>query len=167
MPLDVGAYFNGFHGDTATTVAVGDVDDETLRLLRVTEEALMAGVARAVPGNVLGDISRAVQEVVERNGFSCVRDLVGHGIGRQMHEAPQVPNFFEPRQFADYDLRLRPGMVLAIEPMVNAGGYQLRLDQDGWTMRTADGRLSAHFEHTVAITKGEPLILTVTESRHV
>lgn len=165
--LDVGAYFNGFHGDTATTVAVGDVDDETLRLLRVTEEALMAGVARAVPGNVLGDISRAVQEVVERNGFSCVRDLVGHGIGRQMHEAPQVPNFFEPRQFADYDLRLRPGMVLAIEPMVNAGGYQLRLDQDGWTMRTADGRLSAHFEHTVAITKGEPLILTVTESRHV
>lgn len=165
--LDVGAYFEGFHGDAATTVAVGQVGDEAARLLRVTEEALMAGIAQAVPGNVLGDISRAVQEVVERNGFSSVRDLVGHGIGRQMHEAPQVPNFFEPQQFADYDLRLRPGMVLAIEPMVNAGGYQLRLDQDGWTMRTADGRLSAHFEHTVAITKGEPLILTVTESRHV
>lgn len=158
--LDVGAYYNGFHGDTATTVAVGEVDAGTQRLLTVTEQALWAGIKQALPGAMLGDISRAVQQFVESQGFSCVRDLVGHGIGRQMHEPPQVPNFFEPRQFSDYDLRLRPGMVLAIEPMVNAGRHELKLDHDGWTMRTADGRLSAHFEHTVAVTKDQPLILT-------
>lgn len=158
--LDVGAYFEGFHGDAATTVAVGEVGDETRRLLKVTEEALWVGIAHAVAGGLLGDLSRAIQGFVEAQGFSCVTDLVGHGIGRQMHEPPQVPNFYLPRSFPDYGLKLRPGMVLAIEPMVNAGTAQLRLENDQWTMRTADGRLSAHFEHTVAITKDGPLVLT-------
>ena len=161
--LDVGAYYGGFHGDTATTVAVGEVSAEAQRLMAVTQEALWVGTRHAVAGALLGDVSRAIQEFVEGQGFSCVRDLVGHGIGRQMHEPPQVPNFYEPRQFAESDLLLRPGMVLAVEPMVNAGTYELRCDQDRWTMRTADGRLSAHFEHTVAITKEQPLILTDLE----
>lgn len=158
--LDVGAYYEGFHGDSATTVGVGEIGLEAERLLRITNEALYHGIEAARAGGVLGDISKAVQEFVEANGFSCVTDLVGHGIGRHMHEAPQVPNFYAPRQFADYDLKLRPGMVLAIEPMVNAGTSQLRLEKDQWTMRTADGQLSAHFEHTVAITKEGPRILT-------
>lgn len=165
--LDVGACYQGFHGDTATTVPVGEVSAEAQRLMAATEEALWAGIGQAVAGAVLGDVSRAIQDCVEAQGFSCVRDLVGHGIGRQMHEPPQVPNFFEPRQFPDYDLRLRPGMVLAIEPMVNAGTYELRCDQDRWTMRTADGRLSAHFEHTVAVTKEQPLILTQLEGPRI
>lgn len=158
--LDVGAYFEGFHGDTATTVAVGEVSDEAQRLLQATEAALWVGIREAVAGAALGDLSRAIQTFVEAQGFSCVTDLVGHGIGRQMHEPPQVPNFYEPRSFPDYDLKLRPGMVLAIEPMVNVGTSQLRLDDDQWTMRTADGQLSAHFEHTVAITKDGPQVLT-------
>lgn len=158
--LDVGAYFEGFHGDTATTVIVGEPGEEGRRLVEATEQALRVGIAQAVAGNLLGDISRAIEQFVEAQGFSCVTDLVGHGIGRQMHEAPQVPNFYSPRQFADYELKLRPGMVLAIEPMVNAGVSDLKLDRDGWTMRTADGRLSAHFEHTVAITKDSPRVLT-------
>lgn len=158
--LDVGAFYEGFHGDSATTVAVGVVSEEAQRLLAATEQALWVGIEQAVAGKLLGDISKAIESYVEAQGFSCVMDLVGHGIGRQMHEPPQVPNFYSPRQFADYDLKLRPGMVLAIEPMVNAGGPELRLDRDGWTMRTADGRLSAHFEHTVAITKDQPLVLT-------
>lgn len=160
--LDVGAYFEGFHGDTATTVAVGEVTEEAAGLLKVSSEALWLGIEAAVAGALLGDVSQAIQRHVEEHGFSCVTDLVGHGIGRQMHEPPQVPNFYNPRQFSDYNLKLRPGMVLAIEPMVNAGGPQLRLDRDGWTMRTADGRLSAHFEHTVAITKDAPLVLTTS-----
>lgn len=158
--LDVGAYFEGFHGDTATTVAVGEISAEARRLLSVTYDALYKGIEAAQPGALLGDISKAVEDFVDAHGFSCVTDLVGHGIGRQMHEPPQVPNFYAPRQFADYELKLRPGMVLAIEPMVNAGTSQLRLDKDQWTMRTADGQLSAHFEHTVAITKDGPLVLT-------
>jgi len=160
--LDVGAYFEGFHGDSATTVGVGEIGAEARHLLAATEEALWVGIRQALPGGVLGDVCRAIQEYVEGQGFSCVTDLVGHGIGRQMHEPPQVPNFYQPRSFPDYDLKLRPGMVLAIEPMVNAGVSQLRLDNDQWTMRTADGRLSAHFEHTVAITKDGPQVLTRT-----
>jgi methionyl aminopeptidase len=163
--LDVGAFYDGFHGDTATTVAVGEVGDEAQRLLSATQEALWLGIGQARPGRMLGDISRAIQRFVEGHGFSSVRDLVGHGIGRQMHEPPQVPNFYDPEQFRDYELLLRPGMVLAIEPMVNAGGWELTLDEDRWTMRTADGKLSAHFEHTVAITKDEPLILTSWEGQ--
>lgn len=158
--LDVGAYFEGFHGDSATTVAVDGASEEGCRLVQATEEALWVGIRQAVAGSTLGDLSRAIQEFVEAQGFSCVTDLVGHGIGRQMHEPPQVPNFYQPRSFPDYELKLRPGMVLAIEPMVNAGTSQLRLDDDQWTMRTADGRLSAHFEHTVAITRDGPLVLT-------
>lgn len=164
--LDIGAYYRGFHGDTALTVIVGEVSDEIRRLVQTTEEALYAGIEQAVAGHVLGDISRAIQVFVESRGFSCVTDLVGHGIGRQMHEQPQVPNFYSPRQFAEYDLKLRPGMVLAIEPMVNAGTAQLKLDNDQWTMRTADGRMSAHFEHTVAITKDGPVILTALPGAH-
>lgn len=164
--LDVGAYYEGFHGDSATTVAVGEVSAEAQRLLLATEAALGVGIRHAVAGAALGEVSRAIQEYVEAQGFSCVTDLVGHGIGRQMHEPPQVPNFYQPRSFADYDLKLRPGMVLAIEPMVNAGTSQLRLDNDQWTMRTADGRLSAHFEHTVAITKDGPLVLTSLPKVH-
>jgi methionyl aminopeptidase len=158
--LDIGAYYEGFHGDTASTVPVGEVGAEVVRLLEVTEASLWVGIDHAQAGALLGDISRSIQAYVEDHGYSCVTDLVGHGIGRQMHEPPQVPNFYAPRQFADYDLKLRPGMVLAIEPMVNAGTSQLRLDNDQWTMRTADGQLSAHFEHTVAITKDGPLVLT-------
>ncbi|MGE5531781.1 MAG: type I methionyl aminopeptidase, partial [Bacteroidota bacterium] len=149
-----------FHGDTATTVPVGEVEPEVMQLLKAAEAALWVGIEHAQAGALLGDISRSIQSYVEDHGYSCVTDLVGHGIGRQMHEPPQVPNFYAPRQFADYDLKLRPGMVLAIEPMVNAGTPQLRLEQDQWTMRTADGKLSAHFEHTVAITKDGPLVLT-------
>lgn len=158
--LDIGAYYEGFHGDTATTVAVGEVGAEARLLLATTEQALQLGIAQAVAGAALGDISKAVQQHAESRGFACVTDLVGHGIGRQMHEPPQVPNFYQPRQFGDYELKLRPGMVLAIEPMVNAGTARLRLDDDQWTMRTADGQLSAHFEHTVAVTKDGPLVLT-------
>ncbi len=158
--LDVGAFYLGFHADTATTVAVGEVSEAAQALVRATEEALRLGIAQAIAGNLLCEISRAIEGHVERCGFSCVRDLVGHGIGRQMHEPPQIPNFYSPRQFPDYDVRLRPGMVLAIEPMVNAGGSALRVDDDRWTMRTADGQLSAHFEHTVAVSKEGPVILT-------
>jgi methionyl aminopeptidase len=161
--LDIGACCEGFHGDAATTVAVGAVSEVARRLLEATETALAIGVQRAQPGGVLGDISQGIAQHVEAQGFSCVTDLVGHGIGRQMHEAPQVPNFYDPRHFRDYETRLRPGMVLAIEPMVNAGGAALRLDPDQWTMRTADGQLSAHFEHTVAITKEGPVILTTIQ----
>lgn len=158
--LDVGAYYGGFHGDTATTVACGVISAEAQRLMDVTAESLQRGIAAAQVGNVLGDISRAIEDFVKNAGFSCVRDLVGHGIGRQMHEAPQVPNFYDPQQCGEYEMLLRPGMTLAIEPMVNAGGAELRLDADNWTLRTADGRLSAHFEHTIAVTKEGPVILT-------
>ena len=165
--LDVGACYEGFHGDLATTVAVGEVSNEARRLMAATEESLWVGIRQALPGRVLGDICLAIQQFVESQGFSCVRDLVGHGIGRKMHEPPQVPNFYDPQQFREYELLLRPGMVLAIEPMVNAGGWELKLSPDRWTMRTADGKLSAHYEHTVAITKGEPLVLTSVEGQKV
>jgi methionyl aminopeptidase len=158
--LDVGACYEGFHGDSALTVGCGEVSEEAQRLMDVTAASLEAGIAAAVVGNLLGDISQAIEAVVQAAEFSCVRDLVGHGIGRQMHEAPQVPNFYDPRQCTDYDLLLRPGMTLAIEPMVNAGGPELRLEADQWTLRTADGELSAHFEHTIAVTKEGPVILT-------
>lgn len=165
--LDVGACFEGYHGDAATTVAVGPVSEEAQHLLVATQEALRRGIAEAQPGAELGSVSRTIEQYVFSQGFSCVTDLVGHGIGRQMHEPPQVPNFYNPRQFAEYALRLRPGMVLAIEPMVNAGGSRLAVDADQWTMRTADGRLAAHFEHTVAITKDGPVILTTTQRAQI
>jgi methionyl aminopeptidase len=159
VSLDVGVYYNGFVGDTARTVAVGGCSVAAQRLMDVTEKALHEGIAQAVSGNRVADISRAVQNYVEGNGFSVVREFVGHGVGRKVHEEPQVPNFVENKASP----RLRAGMTLAIEPMVNAGRPEVVLLNDGWTVVTKDGQLSAHFEHTVLITEGQPEILTCPE----
>lgn len=154
--LDIGAYKNGYHGDSARTLPVGKVSSEAEKLLLVTKESLDRGIAQAIEGNRLTDISHAVQVYAESHGFSVVRDFVGHGIGRQMHEAPQIPNYGQPGRGP----RLKKGMTLAIEPMINAGGYHVKVLADRWTVVTADGSLSAHFEDTIAITGGEPLILS-------
>jgi methionyl aminopeptidase len=159
VSLDVGVIYNGFIGDTARTVAVGGCDVLAQRLMDVTERALHEGIARAVAGKRVGDISRAVQDHVEGHGFSVVREFVGHGVGRSMHEEPQVPNFVDSKSSP----KLRPGMTLAIEPMVNAGSPAVKILNDGWTVVTQDGSLSAHFEHTVLITEAEPEILTWPE----
>jgi len=156
LSLDLGAEFQGFYGDAALTVAVGRVSAEAHRLLRVTEEALRLGLDQARPGNRLHDISWAIQSHAEGAGYGVVREYVGHGIGRSMHEDPQVPNFGR----AGSGPRLQAGMVLAIEPMINAGTAAVELLEDGWTVVTADRRLSAHFEHTVAIREEGPDILT-------
>ncbi|MFZ5651341.1 MAG: type I methionyl aminopeptidase [Bacillota bacterium] len=156
ISIDVGAEINGYFGDSAVTLPVGEVDDETRLLLKVTEESLYHGISRAVPGNRLSDISHAVQKHVESNGFSVVRDYVGHGIGRSMHEEPQVPNFGR----AGRGPRLQAGMTLAIEPMVNMGTHEVCTLPDNWTVVTKDRKKSAHFEHTVAITESQPEILT-------
>jgi methionyl aminopeptidase len=157
VSLDVGVGFKGFFTDSAITVAVGSVDGRTEKLLTVTSRALEAGIAAATVGNHIGDIGAAVQGVVEGAGFSVVRDLVGHGIGVEFHEEPQVPNYGKPKRRE----KLVPGLTLAIEPMVNAGGPATRTLQDRWTIVTADGSRSAHFEHTVAITEDGPRVLTV------
>ena len=157
--VDVGVEMNGYYGDSARTFAVGEVGAEVRRLMQVTREALLEGVARARGGNRVGDISHAIQTHVEHHGFSIVRSLVGHGIGREMHEEPQVPNFGLP----DRGPRLMIGQVLAIEPMVNAGGPEVVTQPDGWTVVTKDGSLSAHFEHTVALGPNGPEILSVAE----
>jgi len=154
--LDLGAIYDGFYGDSAITVAIGEVSPEAKRLIQVTEESLLAGIDRAREGNRLSDISHAVQSHVERAGYTVVTDFVGHGIGRSLHEEPQVPNFGPPGRGP----RLREGMVLAIEPMVNMGKSDVRVLEDRWTAVTSDGSLSAHFEHTVAITKEGPVILS-------
>jgi len=156
VSVDVGVRYNGFIGDNARTVAVGGCGVLAQQLMDVTEQSLYLGIAAALPGNRVTDISRAVQDYVEGNGFSVVREFVGHGVGRTMHEEPQVPNFVD-RKMND---RLRPGMTIAIEPMVNAGRPDVNILKDGWTVVTQDGSLSAHFEHTVLITDGEPEILT-------
>ena len=156
VSLDVGVAYQGYFTDSATTVPVGEVDAETRRLLDVTERSLAAGIAAAVPGNHLGDIGAAVQAVVEDAGFSVVRDLVGHGIGVEFHEEPQVPNYGKPKR----GLKLVPGLTLAIEPMVNVGSAQTRTLPDKWTIVTVDGSRSAHFEHTVAITESGNRVLT-------
>jgi methionyl aminopeptidase len=156
VSVDVGVKKNGWFGDGARTFSVGRISEEKARLLAVTEEALEAGIKQAREGNRLHDISSAVQKHVEEAGFSVVRDLVGHGIGKQLHEEPAVPNF----GVQGTGVLLRKDMTLAIEPMVNAGTFAVRMDEDGWTVRTADGRPSAHFEHTVAITQGEAEVLT-------
>ena len=156
ISIDVGVGYQGYFTDSATTVAVGVVDEETARLLDVTERSLAAGIAAAVPGNHLGDIGAAVQRVVEDAGFSVVRDLVGHGIGVAFHEEPQVPNYGKPKR----GLKLMPGLTLAIEPMVNVGGPATRTLSDKWTIVTVDGSRSAHFEHTVAITDSGNRVLT-------
>ena len=157
VSLDVGVVYHGFIGDTARTVAVGGCSLEAQRLMDVTEKALYQGIERAVPGNHVSDIARAVQNYVEGNGFSVVREFVGHGVGRAVHEEPQVPNYVDSKA---KDYRLQPGMTLAIEPMVNAGGPAVKILKDGWTAVTQDGSLSAHFEHTVLVTGSEPEILT-------
>ena len=156
ISIDVGVGYKGYFTDSATTVPVGTVDAETLRLLEVTARSLDAGIAAAVPGNHLGDIGAAIQAVVEDAGFSVVRDLVGHGIGVEFHEEPQVPNYGKPKR----GLKLVPGLTLAIEPMVNMGSPQTRTLPDKWTIVTVDGSRSAHFEHTVAITEHGNRVLT-------
>jgi len=157
VSLDIGVVFGGFVGDTATTVMVGVTDPEVVRLVRSTELALQAGIAMAVPGKRLGDVSHAIEDVAVRAGFAVVRDFVGHGIGRKMHEDPQIPNFGNPGKGP----KLKEGMTLAIEPMVNMGGWAVEVLSDGWTVKTADGLPSAHFEHTVAIGPDGPEILTL------
>ncbi len=159
VSLDVGVKYNGFIGDTARTVAVGGCGVAAQRLMDVTEKSLHEGIAQAVPGNRVQDISRAIQNYVEGNGFSIVREFVGHGVGRSMHEEPQIPNFVDGKSLQ----KLRPGMTLAIEPMVNAGQPAVKILNDNWTVVTQDGSLSAHFEHTVLVTEGEPEILTWPE----
>jgi methionyl aminopeptidase len=154
--VDCGALLDGFYGDSARTFAVGRPTDEAARLLRVTEEALHIGIEKARPGNRLFDISSAIQRHVEAAGFSVVRDFVGHGIGTSLHEDPQIPNYGE----AGTGVRLKEGMVFALEPMVNVGGWKTKVLSDGWTVVTLDGGLSAHFEHSIAITSNGPVILS-------
>jgi methionyl aminopeptidase len=159
VSVDVGVIYHGFIGDTARTVAVGGCGVMAQKLMDVTEKALYQGIAQAVGGKRVVDISRAIQDYVENNGFSVVREFVGHGVGRSMHEEPQVPNFVDGKSSP----KLRPGMTIAIEPMVNAGLPGVKILKDGWTVVTQDGSLSAHFEHTVLITESEPEILTWPE----
>ena len=156
VSVDLGVDYRGFFGDAAVTFAVGEVSPEARRLMRVTEESLGLGIEKAVDGGRLSDISHAIQAHVEGNGFSVVRSFVGHGIGRALHEEPQVPNFGPPGKGP----RLQAGMALAIEPMVNAGSWKVRVLADGWTAVTEDGRLSAHYEHTVLVGEGKPAVLT-------
>ncbi|MEI6197549.1 MAG: type I methionyl aminopeptidase [Verrucomicrobiota bacterium] len=156
VSVDVGVNYKGFIGDNARTVAVGGCGVLGQQLMDVTDRALGLGIAAAVSGNRVTDISRAIQDYVESNGFSVVREFVGHGVGRTMHEEPQVPNFVD----SNSNQKLRPGMTLAIEPMVNAGSPDVKILKDGWTVVTRDGSLSAHFEHTILVTEGEPEILT-------
>jgi methionyl aminopeptidase len=154
--LDFGVIYDGYYGDSAVTVGVGEVSEEAQQLMRVTEEALYKGIEQLREGKRLGDLASVIQKTVEGRGFSVVRAFVGHGIGKNLHEEPPVPNYGEP----DRGLRLREGMVLAIEPMVNAGGHEVEIKEDGWTAITKDGSLAAHFEHSVAVTKNGPYILS-------
>ena len=159
VSVDVGAYIGGFHGDCAGTYPCGEVSDEALRLIRVTEQSFWEGMKFARPGQRVSDISHAVQQFVEANGCSVVRDFVGHGVGAKLHEAPEVPNFGP----AGHGPRLLPGMTLAVEPMVNAGDWRVKVLADGWTTVSLDGSLTAHYENTILITENGPEVLTVTE----
>ena len=156
VSIDIGAVINGYNGDAAITVPVGEIDAEVQELLDVTEESLYKGIEQAIVGNRLSDISYAVQSHVDQYGFGIVRDYVGHGIGQSMHEDPQLPNYGTPGRGP----RLKSGMTLAIEPMINLGTYEVKTLDDGWTVITLDGKRSAHFEHSIAITDGKPEILT-------
>ena len=158
VSVDVGVIYKGYHGDAAITAAVGEIDMQSQRLMDVTAQSLQVGIEAAKPGNWTTDISKAIQGFVEDQGYSVVREYTGHGIGRQMHEDPQIPNYYEPR--IGGRIRLRPGMTFALEPMVNIGGWRTRVLADNWTVVTADGKRSAHFEHTVAVTQNGPEILT-------
>ncbi len=157
VSLDLGAIYNGFQGDAAVTVGVSQISPEAERLLAAAEDALKAGISAARPGARLGDISASIQRCAESGGYQVVREYTGHGIGRQMHEGPQVPNYGRPGPGP----LLKKGMTLALEPMLNIGGWRTKVDEDLWTVRTADGSLSAHFEHTIAITDDGPEVLTV------
>ena len=159
VSVDVGAYYRGFHGDCAATYPCGSISADAQKLIDVTKQSFYEGIRLATKGHRVSDISHAIQTYVESNGFSVVRSFVGHGVGAQLHEEPEVPNFGSPGRGP----RLLPGMTLAIEPMVNAGTYEVRVLKDRWTTVTADGKLSAHYENTVLITDGEPEILTVIE----
>jgi methionyl aminopeptidase len=156
LSVDVGAIYEGYHGDAARTFAIGDVPDEVAKLIRVTEESMEAGIAQVTAGARIGDIGVAVQQVAEDAGFSVVREYVGHGIGEQMHEEPQIPNYGQ----AGKGMKLKKGMAICIEPMVNMGDWRTELQDDGWTVTTADGSLSAHFENTIAITKDGVEVMT-------
>lgn len=156
VSVDLGAVYEGYHGDNAATFACGNISAEAKRLMDVTEEALYQGISKARAGGRIGDISSAIQEYVEKRGYSVVREFVGHGIGRSLHESPEVPNF----GVSSRGVRLIPGMTIAIEPMINLGKPGVKILPDGWTVETLDGSLSAHFEHTIAITADGPLILT-------
>lgn len=154
--IDCGAKLNGYYGDHAKTFSVGKISSEKKKLMEITEESLYKGIEKAVPGNFVGDIGHAVQTHAESNGFSVVRELVGHGIGENLHEEPQVPNYGAPSQ----GYKLHAGMCIAIEPMINLGGREIYTAKDGWTILTADGKASAHFEHTIAILDDGPKILS-------
>ena len=160
VKIDLGAYYKGYHGDSARTIPVGKVSDEALKLISVTRESFFAGVAQLKSGNRLGDVGSAIDTKVRENGFSTVRKYIGHGIGREVHEAPDVPNYGTPGR----GVRICSGMVLAIEPMVNVGTYEVRELADGWTVVTADRKLSAHYENTVALTDDGVLNLTLIDS---
>lgn len=157
VSIDVGAYINGYHGDNAATFPAGKISENAQRLLDATRESLMAGIKQAIPGNRIGDIGNAVQTYAEERGFSVVRQYIGHGVGQDMHESPDVPNYGQKGR----GLRLIPGMTIAIEPMINEGTHKVKSLSDGWTVVTLDGKLSAHFEHSIAITENGPEILTV------
>jgi len=158
LSIDVGVKKNGFYGDGAYSFAIGEVSEEKQRLMRVTQESLAKGIEQAVVGKRVHDISNAIQQHIEANGFSVVRDLVGHGVGRKLHEEPSIPNFGEPGT----GVVLKDGMTLAVEPMVNAGTWRVKVATDGWTVLTVDGKPSAHFEHTIAIVNGKAEILTLS-----
>ena len=157
--VDIGAYYDGFHGDAAITFGVGEISDEAKRLIQVTENCFFEGMKFAIEGKRVSDISSAIQKYVEEQGFSVVREFVGHGVGSALHEEPEVPNYGIPGRGA----RLCAGMTLAVEPMINLGSRGINVMKDGWTVKTADGSLSAHFEHSIAITKKQPLLLTVCD----
>ena len=156
VSIDAGVKYKGFHSDSAVTVGAGEINRKAKKLIEVTKESLFKGIEQVKPGNRIGDIGFAVQKYAEKNGFSVVRDLVGHGVGRSIHEPPEVPNFGNKKT----GLKLSPGMTFAIEPMINEGSYYIKFDDDQWTIRTKDGKLSAHFEHTVAVTEDGCEILT-------
>jgi len=160
LSVDFGVKFRGYYGDSAVTIPVGKIDSERQRLLDVTQESLERAIAQAVVGNRIADISKAVQDYVEGEGFSIVRQFVGHGIGTELHEGPEIPNFYQ----GERSPRLMAGMVLAIEPMVNMGTYRVKVLRDGWTVITADKKPSAHFEHSVAVTENGPLVLSSREN---
>jgi methionyl aminopeptidase len=159
LSIDIGTTLEGYVSDSAATIAVGTISAEAQRLLDVTQECLMFGIEAMQVGNTVGDIGAAVQAHAEKNGYGVVRELVGHGVGREMHEEPQVPNYGKPKT----GLKLRPGLVLAIEPMITQASYEVEILKDGWTVVTADGKLAAHFEHTIAVTEDGPKILTLRD----